>query len=63
MDVKSIGFLCNKNDIVVIISSSCESKNVISAADYCNKNKHTHNIHKIKINNSLIKKNKNGLNL
>ena len=61
---KALEFYAIKNDIVVIISSSGESKNVISAADYCNKHKYdcitfTGN----KINNSLIKKNKNGLNL
>ena len=53
-----------KGDLVILVSVSGESKNLIKAAEFCKKNK-------IKIvtltgknkNNSLMKKNKKGINL
>lgn len=60
---KALEFYSLSGDLVIIISSSGESKNVISAANWCLENNFefitfTGN----KINNSLVKRNKNGLN-
>jgi D-sedoheptulose 7-phosphate isomerase len=60
---EALNIYCDKNDIVVLISSSGKSANILKAASWCKKK----NINLItlsgnKISNPLLKINKNGIN-
>ena len=54
---------CKKKDIVIFISSSGESPNILNASNWCNKNKvKMITLTGFKKNNSLQKNNKKGIN-
>lgn len=60
---EALRIYCNKSDLVVFISSSGQSKNIVNASNWCNKN----NISMVTLtgfnkNNKLKKNNKKGLN-
>ncbi len=54
---------CNKNDLVVFVSSSGESKNIVNASNWCSrKNIAMATLTGFNKNNKLKKNNKNGIN-